>query len=1173
MTTQAIANILNSAIASSQELLTQYSFNDELLGDLTTAFGSEYDSDVATNLVTQWQTGNFDSFPEIEIRSSAEINGANGAYSADTNRIYISEEFLLANTNNVQAISDLLLEEYGHYIDARINSVDAAGDEGDIFSRLVTGESFSEGELQQLKAENDQVIVNIDGQEIAIEQQTNSIVINGRQGNDFLHGDVGSGSSSNWQTLNGSSTTLNQLAFGDFNGDGKTDVFRPDGNKWNISYGGTNSWQTLAHSGFGLNELAFGDFDGDGKTDVFTATSGKWYVSYGGTNNWQTLANSGFGLNELAFGDFDGDGKTDVFTATNGKWYVSYGGTNSWQTLADSGFGLDKLAFGDFDGDGKTDVFTATNGKWYVSYGGTNNWQTLADSGYGLNSLAFGDFNGDGETDVFRHTGNTWYVSYSGTNNWQTLANSGYGLNSLAFGDFNGDGNTDIFRPTGSSWQVSYALEMPSNDEINGFDGDDTLDGGEGDDILNGGNGNDILDGGNGNDILDGGEGNDTASFASARQGFTVELDGANLSSAEGENNDFDDKTLQNIENIIGSDFADTLRGDGNANRLEGGKGNDLLEGYNGNDILSGGEGDDILNGEDGRDRVIEQGDVDFTLTKSPVFTNNQHQLSGLGNDTLIGIERVELTGGESDNILDASTANLEVRLKGLGGDDTLIGGLGDDTLTGGTGTNHLWGGEGSDTFVIDRSSDSRFSGDIQIIHDFDRTADTIDIAGADLRNISFERNSLDPNSANHFTLIKENGIERAKVLGNASIDDSDLSAGRSIYPSISADKVGDLDFVIEEWARNYAERLGTNLVGDVSLFGVSLTQGEVIYSPFESIILPDDIQINDDYINKGNSEQPGRTFTYTSHNSATSTVTESTSYSDTTTSAREHGWKIGVGYELELESKFFGNGSKQTFSVSAEGYGNYSQEGSFTNGGSTTYEDIQVVEESISSTHTFTAPGNSVTSFKAISSQQKFTGDYEMDIAIGGNIEFILADDGDNSNGINSIGQSVPVALILEQYNPEIFYSQDTSSETHELLDGTELVYSPNLGFTVTGTIESQSVFNTQTVLETTYDILLNGGQDYQGTSGKERFWVASGQLPLPGIESTIENFADGIDQIGFANVPEITGFDDLTLSQSGTIGIISYEDRTLAELVGIDATKLDASDFIFNTTGTAIA
>ncbi len=46
-------SILNSAIAKSQELLTTYAFSNELLGDLTTAFGSEYNRDAAQDLVTQ----------------------------------------------------------------------------------------------------------------------------------------------------------------------------------------------------------------------------------------------------------------------------------------------------------------------------------------------------------------------------------------------------------------------------------------------------------------------------------------------------------------------------------------------------------------------------------------------------------------------------------------------------------------------------------------------------------------------------------------------------------------------------------------------------------------------------------------------------------------------------------------------------------------------------------------------------------------------------------------------------------------------------------------------------------------------------------------------------------------------------------------------------------------
>lgn len=69
------------------------------------------------------------------------------------------------------------------------------------------------------------------------------------------------------------------------------------------------------------------------------------------------------------------------------------------------------------------------------------------------------------------------------------------------------------------------------------------------------------------------------------------------------------------------------------------------------------------------------------------------HTLIGLGNDTLISVETVDLSGGGNHNTLDASLANVKVKLQGLGGNDTLRGGFGDDTLEGGTGTNHLWGG------------------------------------------------------------------------------------------------------------------------------------------------------------------------------------------------------------------------------------------------------------------------------------------------------------------------------------------------------------------------------------------------------------------------------------------------------------------------------------------------
>jgi hypothetical protein len=83
---------------------------------------------------------------------------------------------------------------------------------------------------------------------------------------------------------------------------------------WRVSWGGTSRWEEINTSQHGLPSLAFGDFNGDGKTDVFRAQGGAWFVSWGGTSRWEEINTSQHGLPSLAFGDFNGDGKTDVFS-------------------------------------------------------------------------------------------------------------------------------------------------------------------------------------------------------------------------------------------------------------------------------------------------------------------------------------------------------------------------------------------------------------------------------------------------------------------------------------------------------------------------------------------------------------------------------------------------------------------------------------------------------------------------------------------------------------------------------------------------------------------------------------------------------------------------------------------------------------------------------------------
>jgi len=126
----------------------------------------------------------------------------------------------------------------------------------------------------------------------------------------------------------------------------------------------------------------------------------------------------------------------------------------------------------------------------------------------------------------------------------------------------------------------------PGNDSLNGGAGNDRLYGSAGDDTLNGGSGNDLVYGGRGhdrfngdttgNDSYSGGGGRDTVDYSASSDGVSVNL----LSSAPqavsaASGND----RLISIEDLIGSDFNDSLTGNAGNNRLNGGDGNDTLSG------------------------------------------------------------------------------------------------------------------------------------------------------------------------------------------------------------------------------------------------------------------------------------------------------------------------------------------------------------------------------------------------------------------------------------------------------------------------------------------------------------------------------------------------------------------------------------------------------------------
>jgi Ca2+-binding RTX toxin-like protein len=95
--------------------------------------------------------------------------------------------------------------------------------------------------------------------------------------------------------------------------------------------------------------------------------------------------------------------------------------------------------------------------------------------------------------------------------------------------------------------------------------------------------------------------------------------------------------------------------------------------------------------------------------------------------DTLNGIEQANLTGGNGNNKLDATTFSLgNVTLRGEAGNDTLIGGNKNDTLIGGMGNDLLTGGQGNDYFTFNSKNEG-----IDQITDFLSHSDKIVISAS----------------------------------------------------------------------------------------------------------------------------------------------------------------------------------------------------------------------------------------------------------------------------------------------------------------------------------------------------------------------------------------------------------------------------------------------------------
>jgi len=127
-------------------------------------YGDNYDVAQAEQLRQRALNGDYSWLPRVEYVDAADLQGAMGAYSSDQSTIYIRSD--LQGSTLAQQI---FVEEAGHHLDTLINSTDSAGDEGELFRRLLNNESLTDAQLDSIQSEDDTGTLVLNGQQVSVE--------------------------------------------------------------------------------------------------------------------------------------------------------------------------------------------------------------------------------------------------------------------------------------------------------------------------------------------------------------------------------------------------------------------------------------------------------------------------------------------------------------------------------------------------------------------------------------------------------------------------------------------------------------------------------------------------------------------------------------------------------------------------------------------------------------------------------------------------------------------------------------------------------------------------------------------------------------------------------------------------------------------------------------------
>lgn len=484
-------------------------------------------------------------------------------------------------------------------------------------------------------------------------------------------------------------------------GNGNNSVIVANGN--NTITSGTGADTVTA--GSGINSI----FTGDGN-DVITVGNAQTTVDGGtGTDKLTYVGVTQSLVVNLADGMVTIDGSNQAVRVSNIEHITTGSGNDTVYGSAvaneiNTGDGNDSI-----EGMDGNDTLNGGAGSDTI-FGGNGDDRILGEDG---NDALFGD---DGDDTLIGGAG-------------ADVLNGGYGIDTASYETSTGGvtvklltsaltGVSTVIGAVGISGDAAGDT-LTNINNLRGGSGADALYGDNNANLIEGLDGNDTLEGMGGNDTLIGGAGNNTATYFHAANGVYIDLSTTDSVNVEHTFNNYGiavtlqaatardivagdsvqlgtagtgtlgssigTDSLVQIQNLIGTEYNDFLKGDSSANRIDGGSGRDFIIGGNGADILLGGAGDDTIYG--GVD-TTGAGDAGNLIIGG---TGRDLLYGGAGNDTIYG-DNQDTTPGSGGNL----SSNNDT-IYGGAGNDLIYGGGGDDSIIGGLGNDTIFGGDGND--------------------------------------------------------------------------------------------------------------------------------------------------------------------------------------------------------------------------------------------------------------------------------------------------------------------------------------------------------------------------------------------------------------------------------------------------------------------------------------------